>query len=73
MATSYMNTKAFDAQDDTLDLECECGWKGKPADIGGEFYEALLDFECPKCDKILLIVDLIVDAEKYYNSKNKNK
>ena len=64
MAAIYMNTKAFDGQYHTLFLECECGWKGKPADIGGELYEALLDFECPKCDTSLLVVDLIVAAKK---------
>ena len=73
MATIYMNTKEFDGQYDTLDLECECGWKGKAADIGGELYEALLDFECPKCDKMLLIVNLIVDAQKYLDWKESKK
>ena len=73
MTTSYMNTKAFDGQYHTLDLECECGWKGKPANAFSELYEEILDFKCPKCDKSLLVVNLIVDTEKYYNWKNKNK
>jgi hypothetical protein len=54
-------------------LSCECGWEGMATEAYGELYEEVLDFECPKCDKSLLVVNLIVAAEKYYNWKNKNK
>ena len=73
MTAKYMDIKDYNKQQDTLRLPCECGWEGKATDAYGEMYEAVMDFECPKCDKKLLIVNLIIDAEKYYNWKNKNK
>lgn len=68
-----MDIKDYNKCQDTLRLSCECGWEGKATEAYGELYEEVLDFECPECDKKLLIVNLIVDAEKYYNWKNKNK
>ena len=73
MMAKHMNIKDYNKQEATLRLSCACGWEGKASDAYGEMYEAVMDFECPKCDKMLLIVDLIVDAQKYYDSKESKK
>ena len=38
-------------------IECPgCGWKGK-AEGNIDLYEKLFDVSCPKCEKMLLIVN----------------
>jgi hypothetical protein len=68
----HMNYLEYKNVEETLRLSCECGWEGMAKEAYGELYETILDFECPKCDKMLLIVNLIVDADKYFNGKNKD-
>ncbi|MET7029807.1 hypothetical protein [Sediminicola luteus] len=67
----HIHVSEYNKQSETLQLACECGWKGATKEAFGEIHEAVMDFECPKCDKMLLIVNLIVDAEKFYGNKNK--
>lgn len=66
-----MNVTEYKKVEETLRLSCECGWEGNSKEAYGELYQAVLDFECPRCDKLLLIVNLIVDEEKYFKGKNK--
>ena len=73
MTAKHMNIKDYNKHQDTLRLSCECGWQGKATDAYGEMYEAVMDFECPKCDKMLLIINLIVDAQKYFDWKESKK
>ncbi len=44
---------------ENIPLKCPiCGWEGMPKDSGCiEYYDVLLDVSCPKCDKMLLIVN----------------
>jgi hypothetical protein len=43
--------------DSGIPLECsECGWFGTAAEASTEYFDALFDVSCPKCDKMLLIV-----------------
>ena len=69
----HMNLKEYEEKEKTLRLSCDCGWSGKSSEAYGELHEAVLDFECPKCGSMLLIVNLIVDPVKYYKWKKKNK
>ena len=67
-----MNVSEYNKQSETLRLSCECGWEGKAKDASRELHEAVMDFECPKCDRMLLIVNLIVDATKFFDWKNES-
>lgn len=67
----YMNLKEYEEKKKTLRLSCNCSWRGKASEAYGELHETVLDFECPKCNNMLLIVNLIVDPEKYFNWKKK--
>ena len=69
----HMHISEYEANEATLLLSCECGWKGKTTEANGELHEAVMDIECPKCDKMLLIVNLIVDAQKYFDWKESKK
>ena len=62
-----MHISEYKAQEATLLLSCPCGWKGKATEANGELHEVVMDIECPKCDKMLLIVNLIVDPQKYFD------
>tara|TARA_R110002051_G_scaffold153257_1_gene225747 strand:+ start:391 stop:606 length:216 start_codon:yes stop_codon:yes gene_type:complete len=66
----HMNVSEYKKIEEELRLSCECGWEGMAQEAYGELYETILDFECPKCDKMLLIVNLIVDEDKYFKGKN---
>lgn len=59
-----MSVSEYNKVEEDLRLSCECGWEGKANEAYRELHEALLDFKCPICDKMLLIVNIIVDAEK---------
>ena len=50
----HMSYEEYREQQDTLRLSCDCGWEGTAKEAYGE----LLDFNCPECDKMLLIVNL---------------
>tara|TARA_R110000765_G_scaffold335086_2_gene425432 strand:- start:105 stop:326 length:222 start_codon:yes stop_codon:yes gene_type:complete len=65
----HMHISDYKAQEATLLFSCTCGWKGKATEARGEVHEAVMNIECPKCDKMLLIVNLIVDAQKYFDWK----
>ena len=67
----HMNVTEYMKVEDTLRLSCECGWEGKGQEAYGGLYETILDFESPRCDKMLLIVNLIVDEDKFFKGKNK--
>jgi hypothetical protein len=54
----HINYLEYKKVEETLRLSCECGWAGRAKEAYGELYEAVLDFECPKCDKMLLVVNL---------------
>ena len=69
----YMHISEYEAKEGTLLLSCSCGWEEKAAEANGEVYEAVIDIECPKCDKMLLIVNLVVDAQKYFDWKEYKK
>ena len=68
----HMNVSEYNKQSETLRLSCECGWEGKAKNASRELHEAVMDFECPKCDRMLLIVNLIVDVEKFFDWKNES-
>jgi hypothetical protein len=34
----------------------QCSWQGTAAAMTREWFEALMDFSCPKCDTMILIV-----------------
>ena len=43
---------------------CEvCGWAGTAEEAAGELYQELMDFRCPDCDRIILIVSYPTVAE----------
>lgn len=69
----HMHISEYEAKEATLLLSCPCGWKGKATEARGEVHEAVMDIECPKCDKMLLIDNLIVDAQKYFDWKESKK
>jgi hypothetical protein len=69
----HMHISEYKAKEATLLLSCECGWEGKANEAYGALHEAVMDIECPKCDKMLLIVNLIVDAQKYFDWKESKK
>jgi transcription elongation factor Elf1 len=64
MTVSYncYGTPIYDAYDEdewrTKDFTCpKCGWRGNPREMSGpNLFRELMDFECPKCEKMLLIV-----------------
>ena len=33
-----------------------CDWSGTPAEMDSEIYRELIEFSCPNCDQILLMV-----------------
>ncbi len=43
-------------------VECECGWSGPPGPHE-DYFDALLDVTCPRCDTMLLIVPYPTDEE----------
>ena len=43
-------------------LECRCGWSGPPGPYE-DYFDALLDVTCPRCDTMLLIVPYPTDQE----------
>lgn len=53
----HMHSREFDIEMDSLILKCDCGWEGKPMDAFNESYSDVIDFECPKCETMLLIVN----------------
>jgi len=65
----HMHLTEYEGKKDSLMLSCECGWSGPAKEAYGELHEAVLDFECPKCGNMLLIVNLIVDPDKYFKYK----
>lgn len=54
----HLTYAEYEKQSDTLILRCGCGWKGPAEDAYNELHADVLDFECPKCDRMLLIVNL---------------
>jgi predicted RNA-binding Zn-ribbon protein involved in translation (DUF1610 family) len=70
MAAKWMNYEQYSRQEDTLRLSCECGWEGKATDAYGELHEDLLDFECPECEKMLLIVNANRGAMGNFDPQN---
>ena len=55
----HMGAREFDKVGQELILECEkCGWAGKAMEALNEVYEAVIDFECPLCNKMILILNL---------------
>lgn len=54
----HIQSREFDKVKDNLILKCNCGWEGKPMDAFNEMYTDVVDFECPKCEKMLLIVNM---------------
>ncbi|GAA4281964.1 hypothetical protein GCM10022260_23870 [Gaetbulibacter aestuarii] len=60
--TKHLNFRDYQNQKKTLMLSCDCGWKGYATEAFNDYYEEVMDFECPKCDKMLLIVNLIADT-----------
>ena len=34
-----------------------CHWSGTPAEMDSEVYRELIEFSCPNCDQILLMVE----------------
>ena len=65
----YMHISEYKLKEHTLELSCECGWNGNDQEAYREMHEAVLDFECPNCEKKLLIVNLIVDMDKFKDWK----
>ena len=43
-------------------VECRCGWSGPPGPCE-DYFDALLDVTCPRCDTMLLIVLYPTDEE----------
>ena len=58
-------TLSFNYYDDWQDKEysCKCGWKGIVNRGKLDIYDALGDFTCPDCEKMLLIVQWPTPAE----------
>lgn len=73
MAAKHMTIKTYNELSDELMLSCECGWEGKSTEAYGEMYEEILDFECPKCDEMLLIVNLNKGCQEFWDPQNENK
>ncbi|MCK0147132.1 hypothetical protein MWU78_15855 [Arenibacter sp. F26102] len=69
----HMNISEYNLKAESLRLSCQCGWEGKANEANGELHEAVMNFECPKCDKMLLIINLITDAQKYFDWKESKK
>ena len=65
-----MTYEQYSRQEDTLRLSCECGWEGLAKEAYGELYEEVLDFECPECEKMLLIVNLNKGAMGNFDPQN---
>lgn len=34
----------------------DCGWSGKMDEMSNELFNEVMDFSCPSCDKMILIV-----------------
>ena len=45
------------------DYSCKCGWSGVINKGDLELYDALADFDCPKCETKLLIVSYPTTAD----------
>lgn len=60
MQRQIMNYPEYEAVQNDLYLNCQCGWQGKAQEAFNELYNDVLDFECPECENTLLIVDLVI-------------
>lgn len=56
-----MNYEQYSRQEDTLRLSCDCGWEGKADETYMDVQSKIVDLICPKCDKIVLILDIKID------------
>ena len=55
---------SYYAFDDSAAIMCPgCGWSGPGAEASIEQHEELLDVSCPRCDRMLLIVNYPTPAE----------
>ena len=44
---------------DTKQFDCRsCGWSGDSAGMSSELHTDLVDYSCPRCDRMILIVAL---------------
>ena len=44
--------------DENQKIECPiCHWQGKAKGGDIEYYDVLMDISCPKCEKMILIID----------------
>ena len=49
--------RSYFADDDSEALTCPvCGWSGRACRAGQEYFDELMHYECPECQKILRIV-----------------
>jgi hypothetical protein len=46
-----------------MPLECKCGWSGPVSEADMDMHEQLLDYCCPVCDQMLLIVPYPTTAQ----------
>ncbi len=44
-------------------LSCSCGWTGVLDDDGTELYDALMDYKCPRCERVLAIIMYPTDQD----------
>ena len=56
-------------------LQCpQCGWSGTAGDAANEMYRELMDFSCPSCDTMLLIVPYpTIDEMRRYAAAGNEK
>jgi hypothetical protein len=61
MSAKILNYYAFD---DGAEITCpECGWSGAAREASVEYYKELFDVSCPRCDRMILIVNYPTPAE----------
>ena len=67
--------KSYFDHDSSDPLQCaQCGWTGPAGDAFHEAYRELMDFVCPRCDTMLLIVPYpTVDEMRRYAAAGNEK
>ncbi len=64
----WMNYEQYSEQEDTLDSVSVV--EGKATDAYGEYHEEILDFECPQCEKMLLMINANKGAMSNWDPQN---